>query len=184
MPTQINAENRVLNLPQPGDGCEVPNSPLYNIYNLRRAYVTEHKIHDLLKQTTISGSYTTILHLNCRGLGKNYDSIENLIDIIVYQLTAICVTESWVSANAATIYNFPNYTFFSNPRTLKSSGGLGIFVHDESNSFLRQDLCLMLPHIETIFIEVVYANAQNILVGCIYRPPNSDSTLFNNEMGL
>ena len=40
----------------------------------------------------------------------------------------------------------------------------------------------MKDFIETIFIEISQKNAANIIIGCVYRPPNSDVSLFNVEM--
>jgi hypothetical protein len=42
----------------------------------------------------------------------------------------------------------------------------------------------MKEYIESIFIEISQENSANIVVGCIYRPPNSDVALFNADVLL
>src|ERR1043165_1610769 len=42
----------------------------------------------------------------------------------------------------------------------------------------------MKDYIESIFIEISQENSANIVVGCIYRPPNSDFALFNAHVLL
>ena len=41
-----------------------------------------------------------------------------------------------------------------------------------STIFVRSDLCRMNNFIESVFVEVVQDYKQNIVIGCIYRPPS------------
>ena len=40
----------------------------------------------------------------------------------------------------------------------------------------------MFHFIDCIFIEICQPGQRNIIIGCVYRPPNTDQTLFNSEM--
>jgi len=42
----------------------------------------------------------------------------------------------------------------------------------------------MTSYIECLFIEILQQGKSNVLVGCVYRPPNTDLDLFNSEMLL
>lgn len=63
-------------------------------------------------------------------------------------------------------------------------GGVGIFVCASLNYFVRNDLCRMSDFIECVFIEVVQAEKQNIVIGSVYRPPSKDRNcvdMFNSD---
>ena len=49
---------------------------------------------------------------------------------------------------------------------------------------IREDLWKMFPFIECLFIELSLQGSKSILIGCIYRPPNSDLVKFNLEIDL
>ena len=47
--------------------------------------------------------------------------------------------------------------------------------------FIRDDLCKMNNFIECIFIEISQLKKFNILLGCIYSPPDTNIQRFNVE---
>ena len=123
-----------------------------------------------------------ILHINCRSLKHNFNNIKNLLNIVSQRLTALAVTETWLSSYNADMYNLPGYNFVSNCRCDKPGGGVGIYVNDCLEYTIRHELCKMTPYIESVFIEISRSNQQNVIVGCIYRPPNTDPNLFNVDV--
>jgi hypothetical protein len=102
--------------------------------------------------------------------------------MVKYSISAIAVTETWLSDSLRDGYDIPGYNFISLPRTGKSGGGVGIFLNNTLAYKCRFDLYRMLDHIECIFVEILCPNMQPIFVGCIYRPPNTDVVKFNSDM--
>ena len=47
---------------------------------------------------------------------------------------------------------------------------------------MRAELCCNEQYIESIFVELTQLGTQSILLGCIYRPPNTDVSLFNSTL--
>ena len=142
-------------------------------------YLADSSIHEFFKlddRTAIN-----LLHANCRSLSKNFSKLSTLFNLISGKITAIAVTETWLTESNSDIFNFPGYEFVSKSRTSKNAGGVGIYVDNSHEYIIRDDLCLMLPHIECIFIELVLRGVPNVILGCVYRPPNTDATTFNTD---
>ena len=113
---------------------------------------------------------------------KKLFSVLNLIDIISSPLTAIAVTETWLTAETESSYSIPGYKFIAKPRIGKLGGGVGIFINSDFHYTVHLDLCRMSVFVECLFIEIPQKGKLNILIGCVYRPPNTDVNLFNSEI--
>ena len=67
-----------------------------------------------------------------------------------------------------------------------SHGGVGLFVKENINIKLREDLSIFIPHVfESIFIEILSGPNKNTIVGVIYRPntiPRADIDIFTSTL--
>jgi hypothetical protein len=122
------------------------------------------------------------LHINCRSLPKNFDEINNTLMYIKKQLTVIAVTETWLKPVNNDLFQIPGYSLVSCSRPTKPGGGVGLFINDQYQYKPLSDLTFINNVIECIFIEVVLHNRCNLIIGCIYRPPNSDICDFNCQI--
>ena len=76
-----------------------------------------------------------------------------------------------------------NYDFVNANRTSRNGGGVGIYITKDINFKLRRDLNINNENImESTFVEIIAPNKKNIVIGVIYRPPNSKFNLFENEI--
>ena len=58
--------------------------------------------------------------------------------------------------------------------TKTSHGGTGFFISDQINYKLREDLKIESDgNVESTFIKLIIPNKKNMIIGCIYRHPNS-----------
>ena len=171
--------NRYLGLLDDDSGD--PDSPYYSILNHSSPYIEESKTTDFLNFGETNA--VNILHINCRSIKKNFDAIKDFVNLISGKLTALALTETWLSKYTEDVFTLPGYQFISNSRSDKGGGGVGLFICDSLNFVIRSDLCRMTAFIESIFIELPQVGLNNIVIGCVYRPPNSDVTLFNEEFG-
>ncbi len=74
------------------------------------------------------------------------------------------------------MYQIPGYTFIHNSRKSLSKGGVALYILDELSFTERPDLNTFIEgEFECIFVEVKgqFGN-KNVLVGEIYRPPNTN----------
>lgn len=161
-----------------GDGDESLLSDSFFPSNSR--YIEVCELSDFFKFQGTSA--INIMHLNCRSLRKNYCNVVNLLTSISKPITAIALSETWLTSLNEDTYSLPGYQFVSQTRDDKPGGGVGIFISNDFSFKLRTDLCRNLSCIECLFIEVPQKGKRNILFGCFYRPPNTDTVLFNTEI--
>ena len=77
----------------------------------------------------------------------------------------------------------PGYTHMGNYRKEKKGGGVSILVQEGIPYVRRSDLDIFDEgKIESIFIEVLSKNGKKIIVGSMYRPPNTDIHQFSTNI--
>ena len=142
-------------------------------------YITVDTLNSFFKFDDFSA--INILHVNCRSLKKNFSPFKDLLNVMSHPLLAIAVSETWLSEHFQDVYSLPGYKFVSNSRVNKIGGGVGIYINETFEYKVRSDLSRMTSFIECIFIEICRVGKKNIIVGCVYRPPNTDLNQFNSE---
>ena len=63
----------------------------------------------------------------------------------------------------------------------EAGGGVSLFIKNNIQYKVREDLNLMLSYIETLFIEVPH-KGKTYLIGVIYRVPNTKVADFNDTL--
>ena len=88
----------------------------------------------------------------------------------------IAVSELWTCEDNESLYNIPGYNFVVRSRQGKLGGGVGLYISDKLRYTLRDELeAANTECVESVFIEL---EPNNFIIGCIYRPPNSDVAFF------
>ena len=81
------------------------------------------------------------------------------------------------------MYSIPGYHFISKLRPVGPRGGVGIFLCDTYEYKKRCDLESMNSVLESVFVEIVQPNNEkNVILGCLYKPPNVQTETFNDEI--
>ena len=112
----------------------------------------------------------TLIHHNVRSLQKNGEQFRDNIYNLNVPLSCILVTETWLKENSVPPV-LQNFNFVKQNRIGRSGGGVGIYLRSSLNYIIREDLKCNNDVTETIFVEIKGENCKNILLGCIYRPP-------------
>ena len=76
------------------------------------------------------------------------------------------------------LFHIDGYTFVHKDRVIGRGGGVGIFICDSLDFQIRNDLVIPSEDVESIFIEIFSKKTKNIIVGVVYRKPNSDIRCF------
>ena len=92
-------------------------------------------------------------------------------------------SETWLTENSHSLYELKDYNMESNSRSGKKGGGVCIYIYNSIDYQLRTDLDVFNDIVETKFLEIekdYFGTSQNVVVGVIYRPPNTDLVKFND----
>jgi len=102
--------------------------------------------------------------------------INSVITSLPIDVSVVAITETWTDQNNENHYKICGFDSEIKSRRHKQCGGVGLFISSSLKYKLRDDLCTDVPDvIETIFIEIV---SDNMIVGCVYRPPGADVAIF------
>lgn len=149
-------------------------------------YILEGEIHPFYNPSECKPDnyHFNLLHLNCRSIKANFLEIQNLILNSRVRFSAIAVTETWLSSLNHDLYQIDGYKFISNNRTgPKGGGGVGFYLNICFDATILEELSIMHDSIECIFVEVSDRKlCRSFILGCIYRPPNSNMIHFRNDL--
>ena len=122
-----------------------------------------------------------IIHINCRSLNANFEEISNLLLDMNFKFDIIAMTETWFNSKTDyDLYQIDGYKMFVCNREFQQGGGVIIYVLDsysckklDNLSYEREDL------FEVVTVEILSHRNESVNIGCMYRKPSSNLTLFN-----
>ena len=89
----------------------------------------------------------------------------------------IALSETWLKDHNCDRYGIDGYNAEHNCRPNGGGGGVSFYIKETIEYTVRDDLCFQNNILETLFIETdkdQFAKKQNIIIGVIYRPPDTD----------
>ena len=123
------------------------------------------------------------MHLNARSFLKNLDKLNLMLGSLKKSFSVIGFSQMWLTDSTAELVNITGYSFISNHRKSKTGGGVGIYLHNDLQYKFLNDGKLSDPMvIESLFVEITVPHGKNIIVGCVYRPPNQNTALFLDKL--
>ena len=88
-----------------------------------------------------------------------------------------------VSKSNSDLFNIPGYHFISSSRDHKLGGGVGLYVQSDMNFKPKIDLQSSDNSLyESVFVEIMRLHGKNIIVGCLYIPPDASLNDFNRSV--
>ena len=139
---------------------------------------------EVLKCDGLSTSFP-ICHFNVRSARKNLASFENYLSLLDAKLTAIGITETWLQDHDCSLYALEGYHTAEKHRVNLVGGGVAIYIQDHLTYSVRPDVSLFDQDLKSLFVEIdgkQMDNKKNIILGVIYRPPNTDINVFNDKL--
>ena len=122
----------------------------------------------------------SFLHINCRSISNKVQDIITLNSLMKAKI--IAVTETWLNPDTSESIFIPDYSFNSVCRCSGRGGGVGLFIH-YSIQFSSLTVPLDVTTFEHLFVKLrIHHNS--IIIGVIYRPPNTNLQKFNEEFRL
>ena len=150
---------------------------------------SKYSMEDFYKSNINDNSFN-IMHNNSRSLLKEgrIDEYEILLDYIKNPFHILAFTETWLMPENMNTANFEGYDCSHVIRPTdnhfdfkEKGGGISIFIRDNLQYKVREDLNVMLPYMETLFIELSF-NHKIYIIGVVYRVPNTNVNSFNDKL--
>ena len=127
----------------------------------------------------------SFLHLIVKNIPKHFDELEMYINSLKLEFTMIALTETWLDQSKQDLYNMPKYNCINRFRKQRRGGGVSIYIKNDIKFINRPDLEYFDAEMESLFIEIdknVFNLSSNVVVGVIYRMPNTCMEIFNDRM--
>jgi len=124
----------------------------------------------------------SLLHVNIRSLRNKFDSFLDYINLLNYPFSIIALTETWLNNNDTEYYVIPGYKLITVNRDGRLGGGVCMYVRNNIDFKLRNDLTMDSSIAECLFIEIINSNSKNSLTGVIYRAPNNKYDEFDSKL--
>ena len=133
----------------------------------------------------IDESQLSLFHLNVKSISKHYDELELYLNSLDFKFSFIGLSETWLDDNKEEFYDLKGYSSVNRYRKDKKGGGVSLHIRKDITFILRNDLDYFDSEMETIFIEIdkcIFDTDLNIVIGVIYRMPNSSVDVFNDRI--
>lgn len=168
--------------------------PDINFLNLRKHqglcnYYNEEEFNIFTNSLLDQGhkNIFSTFHLNIRSLPKNYDYLLQYLSTLNHTFSILALSETWLNDEIVSAYSVSHYNAVHSCRQNKKGGGVSIFVDRNFQFIERQELSNSFDKIEveSLFIEIQSSSSfggKNVIIGCIYRPPDTDVSIFNDVL--
>ena len=126
----------------------------------------------------------TVVQLNIRGIGSKVSNLKYMIEHSFKNCepNIVLLSETWLTDRSLTI-SIPGYIFIHKPRKMKKGGGVGLLIKQNIRYHTVEKIKFASTEFESLFVVLELLNGDKIVVGSIYRPPNTNASLYNIEYG-
>jgi len=128
----------------------------------------------------------SLFHLNVRSLKAHENELCSYLQGLSVQFKVFGLCETWLKEEDTGIYNIENYCCEHVVRKEGRGGGVSLYIDADVKYKRRQDLNDIVSNTaEGVFIEIPkteFKTRKNLIIGEIYRPPNTSINIFREEM--
>ena len=123
-----------------------------------------------------------VMSFNINSCNTNFTrfQVELLQGIGLYDVIGLC--ETHLTDDVEQLYQLDNYTLFTN-NCRSDKGGVCLYVSNRYFARVRHDLCIMMDHFETVFIEAEF-NGNKVILGMVYRRDLDFQQFLNDFEGV
>lgn len=147
-------------------------------------YYCEDEFIKACNKYNVQSTNFSLMHANIRSVSKNYTEMESYVQSLEHQFNIIALSETWFNETNVTLFNPYGYKVESKHRTGRSGGGVSLLISESMNYNVRNDLSIYNDCIESLFIEIPPCSTiqKEVVVGVIYRPPNTNVNDFTTHI--
>ena len=144
-------------------------------------YYTENEFNNI---PTLKNKLT-FFNTNIRSIPKNFDTLKYFLFKLNHNFSIISISETWLKQYNKDNYNLNGYSHVSKIRPKKSGGGTSIFVRNDINFNIKENISIDLSGVDSIAIEIhkdELSSTKNVIVLALYRTPNINAAQFNIKL--
>ena len=156
-----------------------------DMFNSNCQYYNEESFANLLQGTFGLKDSFSILHHNIRSIPKNFAKLQDYLECIDFKFSIIGISETWHTDVTCDLYKLDNYNCTNVYRCNRTGGGVSLYISKDIVYKERRDLKLTSDGSDYLFIEIDGRNIRqkhNVIIGIIYRPPNTSLPNFVSEI--
>ena len=148
-------------------------------------YYLEDTFNKKLSKMNINNDCLSMMHSNIRSAPKNISKLDNYLSNLNLDFKIVALTETWLSDETKDRYSLQGYNPEHSCRSGRTGGGVSLHIKKDIEYTTREDISCQSKISESLFIEIDkhhFEKKQNIVIGVIYRPPDTDIKEFNNHL--
>ena len=127
-----------------------------------------------------------VLQLNIRSILAHQQELKQLLVNLVNhnsRIDVVLLCKTFLLKNTINMINIPGYMHIGNYRKDRKGGGVSILLKNGIPYKRRKDLDIFIEgKTESVFIETISKCGRPILMGSMYRPPNTDLDQFSDNL--
>ena len=127
-----------------------------------------------------------VLQLNIQSILDNQMELKMLLNTLKNKnlnVDAVLLSETFLTDKTLKLVNLEGYTLLTNHRKEHKGGGVAILLRNGVNYQRRKDLEVMVEkEVESCYIEIKTKSGKKIIVGSLYRSPNTKETELINHV--
>ena len=148
-------------------------------------YYFEDDFNSKIGNKCASTDKLSFFHMNIKSLPKHHNELELYLDSLHVKLSFIALSETWLDEFKHELYYINGYCCVHRYRTARKRGGVTLAIKNEIPYISRSDIEYFDSEMESLFIEIdkdVFGTSSNIVIGVIYRMPDSSVDIFSDRM--
>ena len=155
------------------------------IKNTKCDYYIEDKFVKNISKIQEQKRVLSMFHMNIKSLPKHFGELQQYLNMLEYDFSLIGISETWLNENNTDLYDLNGYVTIKGCRKERRGGGASLFMRDEISFATRNDPGFFDSEMESIFIEIdkdIFRTNSKIVIGLIYRMPDSSVDVFNERI--
>ena len=163
--------------------CDI--DPDLNYYYHNNSIKSEYYTEKQFNNTFSDNNNLSILHLNIRSVPLHFSEFLCYLDTLDLEFKIIALSETGIN-NHHTVYNITHYNLEMDHMHKRRGGGVSLYIHNILQYKIRKDLVIG-DVVNSVFIEIIRSSTNtknNVICGCVYRPPFMSVKFFNELLEL
>ena len=144
-------------------------------------YYIEKSFNKYIERNNVNKEDCSIMHVNIRSIPANFNNFLSYMSNIDHSFSVIVFSETWLTPANIDACSIVGYNHVGLTRDDRKGGGVSLLISEKLMYTEFQELNIVEDYIECVFVKIM-DKGNVIIVGTVYRPPNSNIVEFNDTM--